>query len=108
MSPWDNSPMARRGFTLIEMVITVAIVATLAAILTPRIGDYITEARITRASADAQTIADAIANFNKSTGKWPIFQSGVNITSTSLTYALLHSPAGQFPQCNAATCPVCN
>jgi general secretion pathway protein G len=102
--------MSNRGFTLLEMAIAMAIIATLAAVLAPRIGDYIMEARIARASADAHAIADAIGNFNKTTGKWPIFQSGANITSTSLIYTVLHSPTatGQTPICSASSCLSCN
>src|SRR5687767_16031680 len=103
-------PQSNRGFTLLEMAITIGIIAVLAAVLAPRMGEYITEARIARAADDVQTIADGILNFNKGIGKWPIFQSGATITSTSLTYSLLHSPvaSGQFPACNAGTCPSCN
>lgn len=87
------------GFTLIEMVVTLGIIAILAAILTPVIGRYIDEARITRASQEAQTIADGILNFNKNTGKWPIFQSGVNITTTSSIYSILIT-SGADPLCS--------
>lgn len=87
------------GFTLIEMAVTLAIVAILAAVLTPIIGKAIDEARLTRATQEAQTIADAILSFNKNTGKWPIFTSGANITTSSTIYSILISP-GDDPDCS--------
>src|SRR6185503_4494633 len=48
------------GFTLIEIVVTLAIVGVLAAMLTPVVGKYIDEARVTRASDETQTISTAI------------------------------------------------
>lgn len=81
------------------MVVTLAIIGILAAILTPIVGNYINEARVTRASQDAQTIADAILNFNKNTGKWPIFTDGTNVTVVTSTYLVLSSP-GNYPACS--------
>ena len=88
------------GFTMIEIVVTLSIIAILAAILTPVVGKYIDDARITRAASDAQSIATAILNFNKDTGKWPIFTSGLNITTTSGTYQVLVGP-GDDPACSS-------
>lgn len=85
------------GFTLMEMTVTLAIIAILAAIMTPLVNKYIDDARVTRASQEAQTIADGILNFNKDTGKWPIFVSGTGITSSSTIYSILISPGGDPP-----------
>lgn len=93
-----NRPL-QHGFTLIEIVVTLAIIGVLAAILTPVVANYIDEARVTRANDEAQTIAKAILNFNKDTGKWPIFTSGANITVTSSTFQIL-TGVGTFPQCS--------
>lgn len=87
------------GFTLMETVVAVAIVAILAAILTPIVTKVIDDARATRAASEAQTIADAILNFDKNTGKWPIFLSGASITTTSSIYSILISP-GADPGCS--------
>ena len=89
----------KTGFTLIEMAVTLAIIGLLAAILTPIVSNYVDQARTTRAANEAQNIASAITSFNKDTGKWPIFQSGVNITATSTTYNVLIGP-GTNPSCS--------
>ena len=84
------------GFSLIEIAVVLVVVAVLAAALTPLVTNYIDEARRTRAARDAQTIAESILAFYRNTGKWPIFQSGVSITTTSLYYDTLFS-AGSMP-----------
>jgi prepilin-type N-terminal cleavage/methylation domain-containing protein len=89
------------GFTLMEVAVVLFIVGILAAILTPLVNRYIDEARITRANQEAQTIADGILNFNKDTGKWPIFTTGVNITTSTVIYQVLSGP-GTLPTCSTA------
>ena len=65
--------MSRRGFTLIEVVVVVAIIALLAGILTPLIFKYIDEANETRALGDCRNIATALMLFHKDTGTWPYY-----------------------------------
>ncbi|MGR3309288.1 MAG: type II secretion system protein [Candidatus Brocadiales bacterium] len=61
------------GFTLIEIVIVLGVIAALAAILTPTLMNYIEDAKRARASKDVGTLAAAIAQLNKDTGSWPIY-----------------------------------
>jgi prepilin-type N-terminal cleavage/methylation domain-containing protein len=91
-----------RGFTLMETMVTLAILVLLATILTPIVTKYVDEARLVRAQLEAQKIADALLNFNKNTGKWAIFQSGVNITTLSAIYTTLGGP-GSDPACSGCT-----
>ena len=63
--------MNRKGFTLIEVVVVVAIIALLAGILTPLIFKYIDEANETRALGDCRNISTALLLFHKDTGTWP-------------------------------------
>ena len=65
--------MYRKGFTLIEVVVVVAIIALLAGILTPLIFKYIDEANETRALGDCRNISTALLLFHKDTGTWPYF-----------------------------------
>jgi general secretion pathway protein G len=59
------------GFTLIEVIVIVAILAILAGILAPMIFSQIDEAKITRATSDAKAINTAILVFRKDIGQWP-------------------------------------
>lgn len=63
--------MKEKGFTLIEMVVVLAVVAILAAILVPTIAKNIQDANIARAQNETQVIAGAIASFYKDLGRWP-------------------------------------
>ncbi len=88
------------GFTLLEIAVTLMVIGILTAILSPLVTKYIDEARITRAMDESQSIAKAMLNFNKDTGKWPIFTPpAATITTTSAIYTLLVSP-GANPQCS--------
>ncbi|HHT9124722.1 MAG TPA: type II secretion system protein GspG [Candidatus Brocadiia bacterium] len=61
------------GFTLIEIVIVLGVIAALAAILVPTLMNYVEDAKKARASKDVGIIAAAIAQLNKDTGRWPIY-----------------------------------
>ncbi len=63
--------MNKRGFTLIEMVVVLAVVAVLAAILFPTIAKHISDAKITRVINEEQVITAAIMVLYKDTGRWP-------------------------------------
>ena len=63
--------MNRKGFTLIEMVVVLAVIAVLAAILVPEIAKNIKDSKITRAVNETQVITAAIMSLHKDTGKWP-------------------------------------
>lgn len=60
-----------RGFTLVEVTVVLAVVVTLALILSPSIGAFINDARLVRARADVGHLADAIAEFHRDTGFFP-------------------------------------
>ncbi len=62
----------KKGFTLVEAVIVIAVIAILAAILVPAIEKNIRDAKIARASSDVQTLARAIIQFRKDVLQWPV------------------------------------
>ncbi len=74
--------MKNRGFTLIEMVVVLAVIAILAAILVPTIEKNIKDAKITRASNEAQVIAAAMTSFYKDVGRWPNLTNGTDPSTT--------------------------
>ena len=68
----------KRGFTLIEVIVVIAVVAILAAILTPTIAKHLEDSRRSRAINEATVYGAAIANFFKDTGRWPTSTTGTN------------------------------
>jgi type IV pilus assembly protein PilA len=55
---------SEEGFTLVELVIVIAILAVLAALLVPRIMGNVEDAKRSQAIADARTIASEITVYN--------------------------------------------
>ena len=60
-----------KGFTLIELTVVLAVIVTLALVLTPSIINFITDSRVARARNDTQTISAAIIQFYRDNGFFP-------------------------------------
>ena len=61
----------RDGFTLIELTVVLAVIVTLALVLTPSITNFINDSRIARTKTDTATLAAALTQFYKDNGFWP-------------------------------------
>lgn len=59
------------GFTLIEMIGVMAIIAILAAVATPKILDAIDDAKVSAYIQEADALKQAAIKYYKDTGKWP-------------------------------------
>jgi general secretion pathway protein G len=61
----------RDGFTLIELVVVIAILAILSGILIPVVSSEIDNSRRSRGLTDMKTVANAFASYRTHTGYWP-------------------------------------
>ena len=79
---------SRRGFTLIELVVVISILAILSGVLVPRVTNHLKSARDARRLADIKAVRSAIeqyymdkgsypaANANSSYGGWDVSSDG--------------------------------
>ena len=84
----------RAGFTLMEMIGVVAVIAVLASLATPMIFDAIRNARATAIAVELRTIRTGFMRFYADTGQFPDHQTRQgNVLSTEL----LNNPSPPIP-----------
>src|SRR5262245_33472549 len=88
MSTWNSQPQTddRGGFTLVEMLLVVIIITTLAAMVVPRFAGRAREAKIAAANADIQSsLSSALDLYEMDNGGYPTSEQGLA--------ALMETPA---------------
>jgi prepilin-type N-terminal cleavage/methylation domain-containing protein len=74
----DAPKRNRRGFTLIEMIGVLAVIAILAAVLIPKVFEAINNARVNNAAMTCNTVKTAIADHYAKAGTLAVDASGAN------------------------------
>ncbi|MGE3174645.1 MAG: type II secretion system protein GspG [Planctomycetota bacterium] len=99
--PQDRSA-ATAGFTLVEVIVVLAVVLLLTGIAVPMISGYMDDGRRARAEAELKVLASAVTSFYKDVGVWPARSSaGTNNTLYVLCTGTTVPTTNQFSNNNA-------
>lgn len=63
--------MRRRGFTIVEMLVVIAIISVLVSLVSVAVGGSLRNGRSKRATAMGNVLQEAIAMYYTKTGQWP-------------------------------------
>lgn len=77
-----NPKTKRRGFTLIELMVVILILAILAALIVPKVVGRSGEAKRAKAAADISTLSSLLQQFKLDTDVFPTTEEGLSALRT--------------------------
>ncbi|MFT7673485.1 MAG: general secretion pathway protein G [Gammaproteobacteria bacterium] len=80
------TPKSGRGFTLLEIIVVVAIIAILAAYIAPKVAGRVDDARISKAKSDIRVLEASLELYKLDNFNYPNSDQGLN--------SLVNKPSG--------------
>ena len=80
--------LTKKGFTLIELIVVIAIIAILAAILIPSLTNYLDRAKFARNQSNARSYYTALVLYEQAGGTAPTALTGCTGSAASLSCVL--------------------
>lgn len=75
-----------RGFTIVELMITIAVVAVLVALAVPAYSDYSIRAKVTECINGAAVVKVAVSEYRQSLGAWPTNLVDAGLESSGISH----------------------
>lgn len=78
---WSDNRKRSNGFTLLELVVVLVILGSLAALVGPRLVGHASEARIVAAKTQVELFRQGLETFRMHVGRYPTTQEGLDALS---------------------------
>lgn len=88
-----TKPTPAEGFTLLELMVVLVILALLASIVAPRVTHYLSHAKIETAKLQVNALGQAVDEFHLDTGRFPTDSEGLK----ALIVAPANTPSWDGP-----------
>lgn len=79
MKPHEFAPRRQQGFTLLELLVVLLIIALLAAYVGPKLFSQVDKAKVKATQAQMTTLANALTQFRLDTGRYPSQEEGLDV-----------------------------
>src|SRR5580693_1672859 len=73
----DASRLSEQGFTLVEMLVVIAIIGLIMGLIGPRVLNYLSESKVKAAKIQIQSFESALDLFNLDAGRYPSTAEGL-------------------------------
>jgi general secretion pathway protein G len=70
--------LAERGFTLVEMLVVISIIALIMALVGPRVLNFLTESKVKAAKIQIESLSSALDLYALDTGRYPSSSDGLD------------------------------